>query len=35
LLELFAGAMIRDNLTLHIIQLISPNAALSLWQAGE
>ena len=34
-LELFVGVMIRDNLTLNVIQLVSPNAALSRWQAAE
>lgn len=34
-LELFTGYMIRDNLTLNIIQLISPDDALSRWQLGE
>jgi hypothetical protein len=33
-MELFVGYMIRDNLTLNVIQLIRPNAALSRWQAG-
>lgn len=32
--ELFVAYMIRDNLTLNIIQLIYPNAPLSNWQAG-
>jgi hypothetical protein len=33
-LELFAAYMIRDNLTLNIIQLVYPNALVSRWQAG-
>jgi hypothetical protein len=33
-LELFLGVMIRDNLTLNIIQLVHPSPALSRWQAG-
>lgn len=34
-LELFAGYMIRDNLTLNIIQLIHPIEAVSRWQSGQ
>jgi hypothetical protein len=33
-MELFAGYMIHDNLTLNIIQLLYPNALVSRWQAG-
>ena len=34
-MELFIGFMIHDNLTLNIIQLIHPSAAISHWQAGQ
>lgn len=34
-LELFAAVMIRDNLTLNVIQLVHPTEAISRWQAGE
>jgi hypothetical protein len=33
-LELFVGAMIRDNLILNIVQLIYPNDFVSRWQSG-
>ncbi|MEZ5851366.1 MAG: DUF2585 family protein [Hyphomicrobiaceae bacterium] len=33
--ELFCGYMIRDNLTLNIIQLLRPSAAISRWQTGK
>jgi hypothetical protein len=33
-MELFVAYMIRDNLTLNIIQLIYPNAVISNWQTG-
>lgn len=31
--ELFTGLMIRDNLTLNVVQLLVPNKAISAWQA--
>jgi hypothetical protein len=34
-LELFLGYMIRDNLTLNIVQLIHPSEAVTRWQMGR
>ena len=34
-MELFVGVMIRDNLVLNIVQLVSPSQAISQWQSGR
>ena len=34
-IELFTGAMVRDNLTLNIIQLLHPTDAIPRWQVGK
>jgi hypothetical protein len=31
--ELFTAVMIRDNLTLNVVQLLAPSKAISAWQA--
>jgi hypothetical protein len=33
-LELFAGLMIRDNLTLNVLNFVAPMDAIHDWQAG-
>jgi hypothetical protein len=34
-MELFVGFMIRDNLTLNVIQLLYPSETISRWQSGK
>jgi hypothetical protein len=34
-MELFVGYMIRDNLTLNIVQFLYPTETVSRWQTGS
>jgi hypothetical protein len=33
--EMFTGLMVRDNLTLNVVQLIHPSPAISAWQSAR